>query len=353
MSVLSTKRAVLTAARHILRSRTRTTGYWSAAERLTQLWTSVPLRASPELSIAAGADLGGIMDWLYDEGVEADELAAEALVGLTRRFQELTREELATREVRRLEAQGLGAEAGIEEATCAIIALLTTEGMAALTRRGSAGLAARWQRAWADFMGRQNLQQQRICGLGLLPRLRPDARLRFMETLGLGPEDLVPRATSFSEGVEEFLHSYGETSAGSVALLGSLPFSELPLEEVEGLLELCTGPSGLLPAMARLLRLAPDVSFDPAEALNTGVFATAAEQRRSLPELIAEGGLSKPELDARLRGEWERYASRSRDALNARVSAHGAGAGTATAATLIHALFQVLDILVPGTWKRG
>jgi hypothetical protein len=352
MSVLTTME-LLTGARRILRSQTRTPGYWSAADRLTQLWTGIPLRASPEFPRAAGADLGSALDWLYDEGVAAGESAAEVLVGLTRRFQEMATLETATREVSRLRETGLGQGAGIEEAVCATIALLTTEGTAALTRRGSPELTARWQRAWADFMWRQNLQQQRICGLGLLPRLAPEARRRCMETLALSPEDLRPRATSFSEGVEEFLHAYGETSAGSVALLGSLPFSTLPLEEVEGLLALCTGPSGLLPLMARLLRFAPDVSFDPAEALNTGVFATAAEQRRSLLDVMGEGGLSKPDLDARLRGEWERYASRLRGELDAHLSTQGGGAGTATAATIVQELFQLLDLLVPGTWKQG
>jgi len=349
---MPTTMELLSAARRIIRSRTRTPEYFRAAERLTRLWLGGPLRASSALAVAAGADLSGL-DWLYDEEVEAGEAAAGTLVRLTRRLQERVSGETASEHMRRLEEEGLGAEASLEEATCAILALLTTQGVATLTQRGSAGLASRWQRAWADFVGRHNLEQQRLSGLGLLLRLKPDARRRCMETLELSPEDLAPRATSFSEGVEEFLHRYGETSAGSVALLGSLPFSELPLEEVEGLLELCTGPSGLLPLMDRLLRLAQDVSFDPAEALNTGVYATAAEQRRSLLALLEQGGLSKPELDVRLRGEWVRCASHMRDELHSRVSSHGGGAGTATAATLVQALFQVLDLLVPGTWKQG
>jgi hypothetical protein len=350
MSVLTTME-LLTEAQRILRSRTRTPGYWSASDRLTQMWTGKPLRANPVFVIAAGADLNAT-DWLYDEGVVASESAAGVLVGLTRRFQEMVMLETATQEVRRLRETGLEG-ADIAEALCAIIALLTTEGTAALDRRGSPELTARWQRAWADFMWRQNLQQQRICGLGLLPRLPPEARRRCMETLGLAPEDLVPRATSFSGGVEEFLHTYGETSSGSVAMLGSLPFSTLPLDEVEGLLELlCAGPSGLLPVMARLLRFAPDVAFDPAEALNTGVFATAAEQRRSLLDVMGAGGLSKPDLDARLLTEWERYASRLSDELDTHLSAWG-GAGSATAATIVQELFQLLELLVPGTWKQG
>jgi hypothetical protein len=349
---MPTEMELLTAARRILRSQTRTPGYWSAADRFTLLWLGTPLRSELEFTRATNSVLSAI-DWLYEESVKAGEPAAEFLVGLTRRFQEMASAETASLEVRRLGEQGLKEGASVEDATCAVIALLTTEGTAALHQRGSAALASRWQRAWADFIWQHDLQQQRSCGLGLLPHLAPDARRRCMEILELRLGDLTPRAIAFSEGVEEFLHGYGQTSAGSVALLGSLPFSALPLEEVEGLLELCTGPSGLLPIMDRLLRLATDVSFDPAEALNTGVFATAAEQRRGLLDVIAEGGLSKPDLDARLREEWARASSRMRDELHARVSAHGGGPGAATAATLIAALFQLLDLLVPGTWKQG
>jgi hypothetical protein len=289
---------LLTASRGVIRSRARTSSYWIAAEQLTRLWVGDPLLSSAEFYIAAGADLSSI-DWLYDENTGPGESGAEALVRLTRRLQEMTNLETATREVRRLEEEGLGAGASVEDATGAIIAVLTMAGVEALTRRGSAELALRWQRAWADVLSLHAVQQQRICGIGLLPRVSPDARRRCMQTLGLGPEDLVPRATSFSEGVEEFLHRYGDTSAGSVALLGSLAFSALPLEELNGLLELYAGPSSLLRVMDRLLRLAPDVSFDPAEAINTGVFAAAAEQRRSLLDVVAEVG-GRRELHAAL-----------------------------------------------------
>jgi hypothetical protein len=344
---------ILTTSRRIIRSGARTPQYWRAGERLTRLWTGDPLRSSSEFHVAAGIDLGGIIDWLYDEGVKAGEFAAEALVGLTRRFQEMVDLESAAHKVRRLEKEGLPEGTTIEEATCAIIAVLTTQGTSAFIRRGSADLASRWHQVWADFMWRQNIQQQRICGISLLPRMTPNARRLAMDILDLHAEDLLPRATSFSEGVEEFLYTYGETSAGSVALLGSIPFSELPLAEVEGLLEMCSTPSGLLPPMAGLLRLAPDVSFDPAEALNTGVFATAAEQRRSLLDVIKEGRLSPPALSARLREEWARYSSRMRDELSVQVLSYGKGAGTATADTLLQALFKLLELLVPGTWKDG
>lgn len=343
---------LLTEARRIIRSQTRTPGYWSGADRLTLLWIGTPLRASPELTLAAGSDLSAI-DWLYDACGKAGASAAERLVGLTRRLNEQVNAETVPLEVRRLEEQGLGEAASLEDATCAILALLATEGTAALTRRGSADLASRWQRAWAGTARKHNLQQQHITGLGLLPQLTPGTRRQCMEFLELRPEALVPRATSFSEGVEEFLQGYGETGAGTMSLVGSLPFSTLPLEELEGLLELYTGPSSLLPLMDRLLRLAQDVSFDPDEPLNTGVFAAAAEQRRDLLDVMAEGRLSKPELDARLREAWARYSPRMRGELQARVASLAGGPGTATALLLIDALFQLLALLVPGTWKQG
>ncbi len=343
---------LLIASRNIIRSKARTPQYWSAGERLNRILTGAPLASNSEFHISAGIDLGGI-DWLYDEGVQAGEFAAETLVGLTRRFQEMVNLEAASQEVQRLEKEGLHAQAGIEEASCAILAVLTVQGVDALTRRGSAELASRWHQAWVDFMWQQNIQQQRICGIGLLPRMTPIARSRSMELLEIRPEDLVPRANCFADGIEEFLHTYGETSAGSVAVLGSLPFSELPLEEVEGLLDMCIGSTGLLPLMARLLRLAQDVKFDPVEPLNTGVFAIAAEQRRDLMDVIREGKLSPPSLSARLSEEWARYASSMRDELAIQLLSCGKSAGTASADTLIQALFKLLEKLVPGTWKDG
>jgi hypothetical protein len=350
---MPTMEELLVASRHIIRSRARTPRYWSSGERLIRAWTGATLRTNTEFHIAAGIDLGGIIDWLYDEGVDAGEFAAEALVGLTRRFQEMVDLDSAAYKVQRLEKEGLPPDVSTEEATCAIIAVLTTQGTAAFIRRGSADLASRWHQLWADFMWRQNIQQQRICAIGLLPRMTPNARRLAMDVLDLHPEDLLPRATSFSEGIEEFLLHYGETSAGSVALLGSLPFAELPLEEVEGLLEMCSTPEGLLTPMAGLLRLAPDVSFDPAEPLNTGVFATAAEQRRNLLDVIKEGKFSPPVMSARLREEWFRYSSRMRDELLIQLLSYGKGAGTHTAGTLLQALFRLLEVLVPGTWKQG
>src|SRR5687768_1948302 len=111
---MPTAEELLIASRRIIRSRARTPKYWSAGERLNRILTGAPLRSNSEFHLAAGIDLGGI-DWLYDEGVQAGEFAAETLVGLTRRFQEMVNLETASQEVRRLEAEGLHAEAGIEE----------------------------------------------------------------------------------------------------------------------------------------------------------------------------------------------------------------------------------------------
>jgi hypothetical protein len=136
-----------------------------------------------------------------------------------------------------------------------------------------------------------------------------------------------------------------------VAILGSLPFSGLPTPQVEGLLRLCTGEAGLLPAMSNLFRLAPDVSFDPAESMNTGVFATAAARRQSVLAVVAEGSLSKPELDAALGGEWRRQAVRTRGFLEGLAAAHEAEVGPVVSGW-IPALYQVLERLVPGAWKH-
>jgi hypothetical protein len=339
---------LLRAARRLIRGRTRAPGYWTAADRLSALWLGGPLRSTSEFHVAAGPDLAASLDSLYEEAMLAAD-ALEALPELTRRLQELVEPEAASRELRRYEA-GLP-EVDLLEAARVIIATLTTQGYAALHGRGSPRLASRWWAAWAEALGAHDLQQQRVCGLGLLARLPPEDRQRSLARLDLTPEALVPGSTSFSEGVTEYLERYGDTSAAPMAVLGTLAFSTLPTEEVEALLELCVGEAGLLRDLSRLFRLAQDVSFDPTEPMNAGVFASAAEQRRSVLEIISDGKFSKPELDARLREEWTRHSTRTRRAFEALLAARGQGVGSATLATWFQAVFQILARLVPGTWK--
>ncbi|HLM42281.1 MAG TPA: hypothetical protein VK458_00380 [Myxococcaceae bacterium] len=340
--------ALLHAARRLIRGRTRAPAYWAAADRLSTLWLGVPLRSTSEFLLAAGPDLAASLDSLYEKAMLAED-ALEALPGLTRRLQELLEPEAASRVLKRYEA-GLP-EVDLLEATRVLLATLTTQGYAALHTRGSPRLASRWLAAWAEAVGAHDLQQQRVCGLGLLARLPPEDQRPALARLGLTSEALIPRGTSFSEGVTEYLEHYGDTGAASMAVLGTLAFSTLPAEEVEALLELCVGEAGLLRHLSGLFRLAQDVSFDPTEPLNAGVFASAAEQRRSVLEIISDGKFSKPELDARLREAWTLQSTRTRGALEALLASRGQGLGAATLATWLQALFQVLAKLVPGTWK--
>ena len=338
---------LLRATRRVIRDRTRAPSYWAAADRFSSLWLGGPLRSTSEFYLAAGPDLA-IIDSLYEEAMLSAD-AVDALPRLTRRIQEMVEPEAASRLLQRYEA-GLP-EVDFLEATRVIIATLTLQGYSALQGRGSPRLASRWLEAWAEALGQQNLQQQRVCGLGVLARLPPEARPLSLARLDLPPEALVPGSTSFSEGVTEFLERYGGTSAAPVAVIGTLAFSTLPTEEVEVLLELFTGEAGLLSAISGLFRLAQDVSFDPTEAMSTGVFATAAEQRRNLLEIISDGKFSKTQLDERLREAWAIHAARTRRAFEELLAARGQGVGMATLSTLLQALFQVLARLVPGTWK--
>jgi hypothetical protein len=326
---------LLRAARRVIRGRTRAPAYWAAADRLSALWLGGPLRSSSEFHVAAGPDLAGL-DSLYEEAMLAPD-ALEALPELTRRLQELVEPEAAARELKRYEA-GLP-EWELLEATRVILATLTTQGYAALHARGAPRLASRWLAAWAEAVGANALQQQQVCGLGLVARLPPEARQPALARLGLTPEALVPRGTSFSERVDEYLERYGDTSAAPVAVLGTLAFSTLPTEEVEALLELCVGEAGLLPAMSRLFRLAQDVSFDPTEPMSVGVFANA------------DGKFSSSELDERLREAWTLHSTRTRRAFEEVLAAQGQGVGSATLATWLQTFFQVVARLVPGTWK--
>jgi hypothetical protein len=328
---------LLRAARRLIRGRTRSPGYWAAGDRFSALWLGGPLRSSSEFHVAAGPDLAGGLDSLYEEAMLAAD-ALEALPELTRRLQEMLEPEAAARELKRYEA-GLP-EVDLLGAARVSLAMLTTQGYAVLHARGAPRLASRWLAAWAEAVGAHDVQQQRVCELGVLARLPPEAR-----------EALVPRATSFSEGVAEYLERYGDTSAAPMAVLGTLAFSTLPTEEVEALLELCLGEAGLLRGMSNLFRLAQDVSFDPTEPMNAGVFASAAEQRRSVLEIISDGKFSKSELDARLREAWRLHSTRTRRDFEEVLAARGGGVGTETLATWLQALFQVLARLVPGTWK--
>ena len=339
---------LLRAARRLIRGRTRSPGYWAAGDRFSALWLGGPLRSSSEFHVAAGPDLAGGLDSLYEEAMLAAD-ALEALPELTRRLQEMLEPEAAARALKRYEA-GLP-EMDLLEAARVSLATLTTQGYAVLHARGAPGLASRWLAAWAEAVGAHDVQQQRVCGLGVLARLPPEARPPALARLELMPEALVPRATSFSEGVAEYLARYGDTSAAPMAVLGTLAFSTLPTEEVEALLELCLGEAGLLRGMSNLFRLAQDVSFDPTESMNAGVFASAAEQRRSVLEIISDGKFSKSELDVRLREAWTLHSTRTRRAFEEVLAARGEGVGSETLATWLQALFQVLARLVPGTWK--
>lgn len=327
---------LLRAARRLIRGRTRAPAYWAAADRITALWLGAPLHSTSEFHVAAGPDLAASLDSLYEEALLAED-ALEALPGLTRRLQEMVEPEAAARELKRYEA-GLP-EVELLEAARVILATLTTQGYATLHARGAPRLASRWLEAWAEAVGAHDLQQQRVCGLALLARLPPEARQPALTRLDLTPEALVPRGTSFSERVAEYLERYGDTSAVPMAVLGTLAFSTLPTEEVEALLELCVGETGLLRAMSRLFRLAQDVSFDPTEPMNVGVFASA------------DGKFSKSELDARLNEAWTLHSIRTRRAFEEVLAARGQDVGSATLAAWFQALFQMVARLVPGTWK--
>ncbi len=326
---------LLRAARRIIRGRTRAPSYWAAADRLSALWLGGPLRSTSEFHLAAGPDIASL-DGLYDEAMLAPD-ALEVLPELTRRLQEMVRHEAAARELKRYEA-GLP-EGDLLEAARVILAVLTTQGYAALHARGAPRLASRWLAAWSEAVEAHLFQQQRVCGLPLVARLPAEARQPALTRLDLTPEALVPRGTSFSERVEEYLEHYGDTSAAPIAVLGTLAFSTLPTEEVEALLELCVGEAGLLPAMSKLFRLAQDVSFDPTEPMNAGVFASA------------DGKFSKPEIEARLQEAWTLHSTRTRRAFEEVLAARGQGVGSATLAAWLQALFQVVARLVPGTWK--
>ena len=71
--------------------------------------------------------------------------------------------------------------------------------------------------------------------------------------------------------------------------------------------------------MARLMRFAQDVRFDPSETLNSGVMGYAAETGQALSDVDATR-LPQAQLDAWLRQEWERTLVETRQRFTPRVS---------------------------------
>lgn len=303
--------AVLRSARQQVRSRSRSASYYEAADRFSELFLGQPFQLEPDYYKAVGTDYSAI-DWLYEDVGQQDARAPQTLGRVTQCLQEMTRLPSARAALGPLQR-------ALELPTCSVLDVcralqgaITVLGHEALVAREGAALGKRWLSLWQLALWRQNSQQERLNQLVWVMRAPPEDKAQRMAQLGLGKNDGVLKATGFTEGLHEYLERYSETGASSVAFIGALPFARsLSRRGLEELLRLLQEAPEFLGRMAHLLRLAQDIRFDPSEPLNAGLLAYAAEHRLPLAELDSTR-LPQAELDARLRGEWERYHAESR-----------------------------------------
>jgi|GEM_PF-2606693 len=311
---------LLRSARPHVRARSRSSDYFQAADRFSEMFLGRAFQLEPDYFKAVGTDYSAI-DCLYEELSPDAERPEESPEAVTESLQEMTRLGPAYAALDPLEA-------ALEASTCspldvcrALIGAITVLGHESLERRGLSDSREDWSRLWQDRVWRQNSQQARLHRLIQVMRAPPEEKAARRQALGAAQDELRVHGTGFARGVHEYLERYGETGAASVALVGGLPFSQaLSPRGLSEVLRLLQGEADFLGRMARLMRFAQDVRFDPSEPLNSGVMGYAAEYRQSLAGLDA-ARLPKAELDARLRKEWDNTLADTRQRFDALVAA--------------------------------
>ncbi|OJH40785.1 hypothetical protein [Cystobacter ferrugineus] len=314
---------LLERARHHVRTRSRSAAYYQSADRFSEVFLGKTFQVEPDYYRAVGTDYSAI-DWLYEELGQDEALTREALDAVTDQLQEMTRPGPARAALEPLQAALHAPSCSLLDVCRALLGAITVLGEDSLGARGfPAALVRDWLALWSDRVWRQNSQQARLTLLIQVMRASPEDRPGRLAALGDEQDALSPRGTHFEQGVHEYLERYAETGASSVALVGGLPFARaLTPRDLEKLLGVLREGSDFLGGVARLLRFAQDVRFDPSEPLNSGVMGYAAEQRQRLTEINATR-LPREELDTRLKREWADYSARLRQELDAVVAGLG------------------------------
>lgn len=219
--------------------------------------------------------------------------------------------------------------ASLEEAVALHVAFLTVRGS---QRAASVSqIAARdWLRLWQEAMEQQNKQQLRHSAICLTP------------------EQLQPEPVrDFEEGIEKYLEQFSETGALSVAVVGALPFSAYFGAD------LLSAISVLLRRLAPLFRLAQDVRVDVTEALNAGIYATAAVHQLSFGAArqgLESGAIPVSEIEQRLRKLWECHFARAALECEKRLDPYRDSQIGIKLAQFCDALLDVAQMLT-GRWK--
>ncbi|WNG19551.1 hypothetical protein [Cystobacter fuscus] len=314
---------LLERARHHVRTRSRSESYYQAGDRFSELFLNRTFGVEPNYYQTVGTDYSAI-DWLYEELGQSEALSRQALDAVTKQLQEMTHPGPALAALGPLQAALHSPSCALLDVCRALLGAITVLGQDALGARGApAALVQKWLALWSDRVWKQNSQQARHTLLIQVMRASPEDRPGRMAELGEEQDALSARGTHFEQGVHEYLERYAETGATSVALVGGLPFADaLTPMDLEKLLGLLREESDFLGSVARLLRFAQDVRFDPSEPLNSGVMGYAAEHRQRLTDIDASR-LPREELDTRLKRVWVDDSARIRRELDAVVAALG------------------------------
>ncbi|ATB41859.1 hypothetical protein CYFUS_007335 [Cystobacter fuscus] len=314
---------LLERARHHVRTRSRNEAYYQAGDRFSELFLGRTFQVEPDYYRAVGTDYSAI-DWLYEELAQGAALTRQTLDAVTEQLQEMTRPEPARAALGPLQAALHSPSCALLDVCRALLGAITVLGQDTLGARGvPAALVQDWLELWSDRLWRQNSQQARLALLIQVMRAAPEDRPGRLAALGDEQDALSAQGTDFEQGVHEYLERYAETGASSVALAGGLPFARaLTPRDLEKLLGVLREDSDFLGGVARLLRFAQDVRFDPSEPLNSGVMGYAAEHRQRLTDIDATR-LPREELDTRLRQVWTDNSARIRRELDAVVASLG------------------------------
>jgi hypothetical protein len=295
--------AVAVRSRAAIRQATRLPVYWRAADRFTDLLFDGALRINRDWALAAGADLA-VIDTLYEEMAsdEADERSQ-----FTTELQSATDPSTA---LRILQDAGMR-EDDIRGFAKSTVASITVAGHETLRAEAGDELARRWLRTWQRVHHEHNVLQERTSALATALRLPADLRRAELDRLKNGGLSLSPIAPAFEAGVRTYLSEFAETAQSSLSIVGAMPFLPVPPAVASDYLTVLVD-TPLLPTIARLLRYAQDLRYDPSELLNCGALGWLAERGLNLSDL--PGCRATTEIEEHLLRGWPAFlADRERE----------------------------------------
>lgn len=336
---------ILEVVRAHVRERTRGAGYFSSADRFSELLLEVSFGAPVAYSRALVTDLTCI-DVVYEA---AD---ASALTTTTRRLEEAVDLDAARRLLPTLEEGLSSASCDLVDVARAILAAVTVLGTQVAAAEVSPEYAVEWSLLWGRCVRAHNDQQARIGGLGLIAQRAPDEQRAAMKALVIMDDgDRCPER-SFAAGVHHYLKQFGETSGVSFAIAGGLPFAQrLSRAARIEVLRALENPSGLLPAIARLLRFAQDLTLDPTEPISAGVAGHAAEQGMRLIDVRA-ADIPRDRVLQQLATTWSAYLADYRVQTNEILHSINDKSANEALCRLTRSVLSVADAVSTGAYKE-